>query len=86
MDISKNNKYIIQGFGNVGSNTAKFLSELGMNCVGVGDHSGYWSIPKGVDIKSLIEYVKKNRKIEGYFESESPISKEDFFLKLNVFS
>jgi len=62
----KGKKFIVQGFGNVGSNSAKLLNTIGMTCVGVGDHTCYLHREKGFDIESLIEYVKKNRCLKGY--------------------
>jgi len=35
-------KYIIHGFGNVGSNVAILLEEMEMICIGIGDNSGYY--------------------------------------------
>jgi glutamate dehydrogenase (NAD(P)+) len=40
-------KLILQGFGNVGSNSAVLLSHLGVSLVAVGDHTGYFSNPEG---------------------------------------
>ncbi len=37
----KGKKLIVQGFGNVGSNAAVLLSQLGVSLVAVGDHTGY---------------------------------------------
>lgn len=64
--------FIVQGFGNVGSFTAKFLSERGMKCVGVGDHTGYWLAgnSKGFDVKKLCEYSKQNGSIDNFHKSE----------------
>jgi len=70
--------YIIQGFGNVGSNTAIFLSYLGLICTAVGDHSGYIKNPEGFNIFKLKNYVKENGSIENY-NSGTKITKEDFF-------
>ena len=70
--------YIIQGFGNVGSNTAVFLSYLGLICIGVGDHSGYIINHEGFNIFKLKNYVKDNGSIENY-DSGTKITKEDFF-------
>ena len=70
--------YIIQGFGNVGSNAAQLLYNMGMKCIGVGDHTGYLVNNEGFDIPDLIEYNKKHRGIGGY-KDFLPISKKDFF-------
>lgn len=43
-DTLKGKKFIIQGFGNVGSWSARFLTNAGAVCVGVGDFTGYYSL------------------------------------------
>lgn len=70
-------KFIIQGFGNVGSYTSLLLSELKMKLVGVGDHTCYLHCADGFDIQDIIEYNKKNKCLKGYVNME--ISKEDFW-------
>ena len=64
----KNCTVAIQGFGNVGSATAKFLHELGCKIVGITDISGGIFDKKGINIPQILEYVSKNPKktIEGY--------------------
>lgn len=74
--------YIIQGFGNVGSNTAMLLENLqGYKCIGVGDHTGYFYCPEGFDIYKLYQYNKKNRCIKGYSQEGVKMlkSKKEFF-------
>lgn len=57
----------IQGFGNVGSNTALFLSERGITIKAISDISGaYWN-DSGINIKDAIAYRDANRgTLEGY--------------------
>lgn len=59
--------FIVQGFGNVGSFAAKFLSQMGMRCVGVGDHSGYWTTTSqdGFDVGAMIRYSKERGSVKG---------------------
>ncbi len=61
----------VQGFGNVGANTAQFLSERGITIKSISDLSGaYWN-DKGIDIKDAIAYRDANRgSLEGYTEAE----------------
>ncbi len=56
----------IQGFGNVGSNAAKFISEMGAKVVAVSDVSGGVYDPNGLRIPELIRHVRKNKLLEGY--------------------
>jgi len=76
---------IVQGFGNVGSNTAVILSKLGVSTIAVGDHTGYLYNPEGFNPHKLQEHVKKHRSIAGYTAGKS-ISREEFFrTKADIF-
>ncbi len=70
--------YIVQGFGNVGSNAAIILSRYGASLTAVGDHSGYLSSPEGFNAHKLAEWVKAKGSIAGY-PSGQPITREEFF-------
>ena len=50
----------VQGFGNVGSITAKYLDEAGVRIVALSDHTGAWYNPKGINIERAIEYRNSN--------------------------
>ena len=50
----------IQGFGNVGSWTARFLHELGFKVVAVSDISAARYDPKGLDIGELKDHFARN--------------------------
>jgi glutamate dehydrogenase (NAD(P)+) len=77
---------IVQGFGNVGSNTAVILSRLGVSTIAVGDHTGYMFNPEGFNPHKLQEHVKKHRSIAGYGGGK-PISREEFFhIKADIFA
>ena len=52
---------IVQGFGNVGSNTAVILSKLGVSTIAVGDHTGYMYNPEGFNAHKLQDYVEEAR-------------------------
>ena len=68
----------VQGFGNVGSNTAVILSRLGVSTIAVGDHTGYMFNPEGFNGHKLQEHVKQHGSIEGYAGGKR-ISREEFF-------
>ena len=57
----------IQGFGNVGSVTAKSLAAAGCRIVAISDVSGGYADPAGIDVASAIEHVRRNpsRMLEG---------------------
>lgn len=60
----------IQGFGNVGSNTARFLHQEGCKIVGVTDTSGGLLNEGGLDIPALLKYVEDEKKISGFKDGE----------------
>jgi len=50
----------VQGFGNVGSITAKALAEAGARIVAISDVSGGYASSKGIDVLGAIEHVRNN--------------------------
>jgi glutamate dehydrogenase (NAD(P)+) len=57
----------VQGFGNVGANSARFLRENGHTIVAVSDVSGGLYSGSGLDLDAITEYVHKNGgRLEGY--------------------
>ena len=52
----------IQGFGNVGSVTAKALAQAGCTIVAVSDVTGGYAAPQGIDIPAAIEHVRRHPK------------------------
>ncbi|MCP3029304.1 Glu/Leu/Phe/Val dehydrogenase [Halobacillus sp. A5] len=77
MDLSKSTA-AIQGFGNVGSMTAKFLDELGVKILSVTDAKGGIYKKEGLNIPELIDFVKEGNLASEFSEAES-ISNEDMF-------
>ena len=61
----------IQGFGNVGANTAKLLEERGLKIKGISDVSGaYWN-DKGIDVLDAIAYRDANKgSLEGFAKAD----------------
>ncbi|MCL1875127.1 MAG: Glu/Leu/Phe/Val dehydrogenase [Synergistaceae bacterium] len=55
----------VQGFGNVGSFTAKFMAEAGAKVVAVSDLSGSYFNPAGIDIKAAFDHISNpaNKKL-----------------------
>jgi glutamate dehydrogenase (NAD(P)+) len=61
----------IQGFGNVGSHTAKFLRDAECKIVAVSDVSGAYYRAEGLDVMAAIRYSNQNRNsLAGYREAE----------------
>jgi glutamate dehydrogenase/leucine dehydrogenase len=56
----------VQGFGNVGSYTAKFLAESGCRVVGICDVDGAFYEPKGIPVEAARNHVKKFGSLKGF--------------------
>lgn len=80
----KGKTYILQGYGNVGSNTAELLHKLGMCLVAVGDHTGYLKSDEGFNVFKLTKYVKKNKSIDNYPIGTKIDKKEFFSIKCDI--
>ncbi|KAJ4906007.1 Glutamate dehydrogenase 1 [Raphanus sativus] len=65
-------RFVIQGFGNVGSWAAKLISEQGGKIVAVSDITGAIKNKDGIDIESLLNYTKEHRGVKG-FDGVHPI-------------
>jgi glutamate dehydrogenase (NAD(P)+) len=59
-------KYILQGFGNVGSWVARLMKPLGAKLIAVEDITGAIADARGIDPDELAEYVKRTGGVEGY--------------------
>lgn len=84
-DISKA-KVAVQGFGNVGSFSAKILQEeFGAKIVAVSDVSAAYYDPNGIDINDLIAYSDSNKGlIEGYPKAQRIKHEELFELDVDI--
>ena len=56
----------IQGFGNVGSVSARLIHELGARVVAVSDVSGAFFCPDGLDIPEMVRYSAEHKGLAGY--------------------
>lgn len=85
MDLSKST-VAVQGFGNVGSYSAKLLHKDGCKVVAVSDISGAYYNQDGLDIEGFMGYSKENRSLSGVekkFKAEK-MSDPLKLLELNV--
>ena len=75
-------RFIVQGFGNVGSAAAEILVGMGAICVAVQDADGTIYDPKGIDVWKLGQHVERpdnlKRSVLGYTEAQA-ISAPDFW-------
>jgi glutamate dehydrogenase (NAD(P)+) len=71
-------RYIVQGFGKVGSRAAQIMEKLGAVLVGVQDHTGSIHNPNGIPAADLSEYVAKNGGVREFPGVES-IRNDEFW-------
>ena len=57
---------VIQGFGNVGSETAVALAAYGAKIIAVSDYTGGIHNPKGIDIRKALAYVKSQKVLRDF--------------------
>ena len=80
----KGKSVAVQGFGNVGLHTARFLHERGANVVAITDVRGGCANPKGLDITKLTEYSKINNGVQGFPDSQAITNEQLFSTKCDL--
>jgi glutamate dehydrogenase (NAD(P)+) len=78
----------VQGFGNVGSVTARLLANMGANVVAVSDVTGGIYDPDGLDVLAVEQHVEREGVVDGYegsdgYDDPDAISNDDL-LRLDV--
>lgn len=66
----------IQGFGNVGSETALALANYGAKIVAISDWTGGFHNPKGIDVPKALKYLQYQRVLKD-FDGGDPISNDE---------
>jgi glutamate dehydrogenase (NAD(P)+) len=72
----------VQGFGNVGSVAAQLMAAEGCRVIAIGDRTGAYVNPAGIDVDAAIAHVAAHRTLEG-FTGGDPID-SDTLLELEV--
>jgi len=75
---------VVQGFGNVGSVTAKELAKIGLKIIGVSDRTGGFVDPKGLPIDKLLEVADRNHSLENCPYGDKISNQEILELKCDV--
>ncbi len=57
---------VVQGFGNVGSISAKLIEELGVKIIAISDVTGGYHNENGISVNEAINYAKDKGNLEGY--------------------
>ncbi len=66
----------IQGFGNVGSETALALARAGARIIAISDYTGGIHNPRGIDLPKALEYVRTQRTLRD-FDGGEPVTNEE---------
>ena len=74
----------VQGFGNVGSWTAKIFAKKGCKVVAVSNVDGGIYNPKGLDMKKLDAYYTKNKTLKGFPGAKEITNAELLALKVTI--
>src|SRR5207244_7001927 len=75
----------IQGFGNVGSHTAKYLAEAECKIVAIGDSTGAYFRADGLDIpKALRHAIEHDRSLRDYLDADRITNEELLELDVDV--
>jgi glutamate dehydrogenase (NAD(P)+) len=61
----------IQGFGNVGSETAAAIAGAGAKVIAISDHTAAFHNPAGIDVRKALQYVKFNRVLHDFDGGEA---------------
>ena len=80
----KNSTIAIEGYGNVGQFTAKFLAEKGAKIVAVSDSKGTAYFEDGFDVKKLTAIKTKTKSVINYPNCVVKTTKELFELNVDV--
>jgi glutamate dehydrogenase (NAD(P)+) len=59
-------RVIVQGFGNVGSNAARLMAEVGYKVIGILELDGGLLNKNGIDVDALWEFRQRNGSIHGF--------------------
>lgn len=72
----KRSRVAVQGFGNVGSNTARILAAMGGTVIAASDMYGGIISRKGIDVAALLDHVRSTKSVKG-FPGTDAISNEE---------
>lgn len=74
----------VQGFGNVGSHTARLLDEQGVTVVAVSDVNGGIYNPRGIPMNDLLRYVQEHGTVRGFPHTEKVTNLELLELPVTI--
>jgi glutamate dehydrogenase (NAD(P)+) len=79
-------RFVVQGYGNVGSWAARLMQQLGATMVGVSDATGAIENEGGIDAEKLAEHVREGGSVGDFDGSAEQLDPEDLVaLECDVF-
>jgi glutamate dehydrogenase (NAD(P)+) len=76
----EDSRVIVQGFGNVGSNAARLMAEVGYKVIGIVEVGGGLYNRNGINVEELWEYRQRNGTILGFTGAEK-VDGDDLLLR-----
>jgi glutamate dehydrogenase (NAD(P)+) len=80
----ENTRVIVQGSGNVGGIGALLLYREGYKIISLSDMYGAIINENGLDVPQVLEYLRTNRRLEGYAEADHIPNKDQIFNDCDV--
>ncbi len=77
-------RVVVQGFGNVGSVSARAMHELGTTIVAVSDVFGGIYNPKGLDIPALLAHMRRTGTVKGFAGADAITNEELFGIDCDI--
>jgi glutamate dehydrogenase (NAD(P)+) len=77
-------RVVVQGFGNVGSWTARLLNDAGCRVVGVSDSRGAVYNANGLDAQALLDHKQKTGAVSGFNGADAISEKEMLALECEI--
>jgi glutamate dehydrogenase (NAD(P)+) len=74
----------VQGFGNVGSQSARLLHEAGARMVAVSDLKGAIRNDRGIDTHALLKYHSENKTVVGFKGAEAMDPRELLTMQVDI--
>lgn len=74
----------IQGFGNVGSETALALDAYGAKIIAISDYTGAYYNPKGINLKKALNYIQSQKTLRDFDGGEAITNEQLLELKCTV--
>lgn len=80
----KNASAVIQGYGNVGRNTALFLEQLGVKIIGISDVSCGIYNNKGLTLSAIDDHLLEHGMLKGYADADEISNQELLELECDI--